>query len=213
MKTAAAALFLFLISACTYEGTVPTVSGASLADVGQKQPGRYAAVVQSGGWNMTTELKSWTCSAHDYKADLNPAWEAELKEALMSALEIVDFVAAVLTPPEIAQNGYDGVLVFTQSNAAAVATVNSGFFTGETNAETKLDMILVIQYPNGQKDQQLLSASGSATQSIFTCDGVADTVAASGGVAVQNLVRSAVVTAKLLLAQSTQRVASEPALQ
>lgn len=210
MRITLALVALLFAAGCTYQGVVPKVSGSTLADVGKKQSGHYAAVIQSGGWDMTTDMQSWTCSAHAYKADLNPAWDSEMKEALASALENVEFVGAVLTPAEIYQKGYNSLLVFTQSNASAIASVKTGFFTGETNAETKLDIIMVIQFSDGRKEQQALSASGSATDSTFTCGEVADVVAASGGVALQNLVRSVILTTKLLLAQSAQQSAFPP---
>jgi hypothetical protein len=209
MRNFAISLVLFLLCACTYAAPVPKVSGASLASVGNQQPGHYAAWVQVGGWNMTTDMKGWTCSAHTYTADINPAWEAEMKEALTTAVEKVDFVSANMAPADISAKGYDAFLILSQSNAKSTSTVNSGFFTATAVTQTQLDAILIILNANGNKQQQSIQSHGEASSDVFTCDKVEEAVANSAGVALQELVKQAIVTTKLLLAQSGQHTASQ----
>ncbi len=205
MRTAAVVTSLLFLAACTYEAPVPTVSGASLATIGAQQPGRYAALVQSGGWNMKTDLVGFTCSAHAFKADLNPAWEQEMKEALTAALKEVKFVAAVMTPSDVSNQGYNGFLVVSQSNATSKAGVTAGFWEGTATARTDLDAILVVTHANGKTEQQALAGHGVSSESSMTCEAVETAVTNSASLALQDIIKEAIVTTKLLFAQSYQR--------
>lgn len=201
-------LAMLALGACTYASPVPKVSGASLANVGNQEPGHYAAWVQIGGWNLTTDMKGWTCSAHTYQADINPVWEAEMKEALTASVEKVDFVGAMLTPAEISAKGYSGFLVFSQSNAASQSTIAQHFFSSTAVSQTDLDAILIVLDGDGKSQQQALHGHGAAESSVFTCDKVEEAVANSAGVALQDLVKQAILTAKLLLAQAKQHAST-----
>ncbi len=201
MRGAVSAFVGLVLGACTYRTEVPPVDGSALASVGARQPGHYAALVQTGGWNMTTEITGPKCSLNSYEADLNPTWDQAMRGALAAALEKVDFVSSPLPGPELAKRGYDAEIGVLQSNARIRMGIVSHYFSGEAISEASLDGILTISYPDGAHQQEAVHGQGTATQGGFTCGDVGPAVANAGASAVRDIVERATTAAKLLLAQ------------
>ena len=198
------------LTACTYQASVPTVDGSSLAAVGARQPGSFAALVQTGGWAMETQVVGFSCSANTYRADLNPSWDQAMKAAFKTALESVAFVSATLPSPELASRGYDAQLGVMQSNASSKLQVSHGFFRRSALAETRLEGILTIAYPDGTRQQETLLGQGTARARVAFCSDVGPSIEASSAGAIRDIVQRAAATAKLLLAQ---RRAATPSAQ
>jgi len=194
-----------VLGACTYRTEVPPVDGSSLAGVGAQQPGHYAALVHTGGWNMTVEITGSKCSLNTYEADLNPVWDQAMRGALSAALEKVDFVSDALPGTELVKRGYDAEIGVTQSNASIRMGVVSHFLTGEAISETSLDGILTISYPDGSLQQQPIHGQSTAKQEGFTCGDVGPAVANSGASAVRDIVERTTTATKLLLVQRSPR--------
>jgi hypothetical protein len=191
---------VLMLGACTYQAQVPIVDGTSLANVGGRQSGQYAALVQTGGWDMKTEVVGNACSAHTYQADLNGSWDQAMRSALSSALEKVDFVPSLPPADQMRERGYDAELGLTQSNASSRLTISPKFWTAAATAETKLEGILTIQYPDGTRQQEPLQGQGSTTNDVSSCGDVKP-IEQSSALAIKDLVQRAVITTKLLLAQ------------
>jgi hypothetical protein len=197
---------VLLTAACTHQSEVPTVSGASLATIGDRQQGGYVASVKTGGWSLTVDKFSIEqCGYGTFKADLDPAWHKMTKKALTSALERVDFVSDVPGPSELAANRYRASFNFTQSSAK----IREGFLVGAAGlaiAVTDIEATLVATWPDGRMQQFPLAGHGtvSADSGIF-CSHVDKVVGDSGSLAVQDLVKQAVLVIKLALAQSARQ--------
>lgn len=205
MRGAAVAFAGLALAACTYQTEVPPVDGSALAGIGARQPGHYAALVQTGGWNMTAESVGASCDLYTYQADLNPTWDQAMRGALAAAVEKVSFVSTVLSGPELAQQGYDAEIAVTQSNAASKMGIIRRFFAGATiSSETSLDGILAISYPDGTLQQQAVHGQGTATHG-GTCWDAGPVVADAGASAVRDIVERATSATKLLLAQRVRR--------
>ena len=205
MRGAVIAFVGLVLGACTYRTEVPQVDGSALASVGARQPGRYAALVQTGGWNMTAERAGLDCALSTYEADLNPTWDQAMRGALAAAVEKVDFVSTVLSSSELAQQGYDAEIAVTQSNAASKMGIIRHYFAGVTIAsETSLDGILTISYPDGTLQQQAVHGQGTATQG-GTCWDAGPAVANAGASALRDIVERTTTVTKLLLAQRVRR--------
>lgn len=198
------------VGACTYQAQVPAIDGAALPVAGTRQPGRFAALVQTGGWDMTTEIFGISCSLHTYKADLNPAWDGAMKSALTNALEKVEFVAEVLPAPELVKLGYDGQIAVTPSNASTKMGVMSRFFSADAVSETSLDGILVVSFPDGTLQQEAVRGRGVSQKGVFTCGDIPPAIGDAGALAVQDIVQRTTTTIKLLLAQKVRPGAQAP---
>jgi hypothetical protein len=190
------------LGACTYQANVPMVDGTHLGSVGSRQPGRYLVLLQSGGWDMKIQIEGLTCSAHNFKADLNVAWDQAMRSALQAALEKVDFTPEVLPAGEIAKQGYDAEIAYTQSNAVSKMRVARGFFTSTANSDSTLEGIINVTYADGHTQQEAIQGRGSASRQVtWGCGEISPAVGDAGGQAVSDIVQRAATTTKLLLAQ------------
>lgn len=209
MRGAIIAALSLLAGACTYHGQAPQVDISSTANIGARQPGHFAALVQTGGWNMTTKVVGMNCWTSSYDADLNPAWDQTMKSGLAAALEKVDFVPGVLTAQDLASKGYAAQIMVSQSNGSSQTRAISHFFGGEAVSETSLDGILVISYPDGTRQQQAIAGKGTSNQETYTCSGVEPAVVNAGATAVKDIAERTITTVKLLLAQKVHPLADK----
>jgi hypothetical protein len=199
-RRAALALVAALgVAACEHTATISTVSGAKLADIGQRQAGSYLAVVQTGGWNMSVSSTGISCGAHSFNADMNGPWAGQTTDALMAGLEKVRFTASMPKPAELMSGGYSAGIVLTQLSAATRFDATGGTAV----VTTDLEAILIVTWPDGRRQQQIIAAHETRAGSAgFACGKIGDRVSESTSYALQSLIQKAVVTIKLLLAQS-----------
>jgi hypothetical protein len=191
-----------VLSGCAYQATVPPVSGQALGEIGKRQPGKYAVSVQTGGWSLSANIKTMGCAVHSYSVDLNPTWEKAARDAMTSSFQKVDFITTLKTAEELKRDGYAGMIVLTQSNATSDIAVVPRFFVSEATAETSLDVLMVINWPDGTSNHQSFSGRGRSSRDVFGCAGPEDALGLSAGRAVRSVLREAVLTMKLLLAQN-----------
>jgi hypothetical protein len=202
MRAVALAFPALLLGACTVQLHVPPVDGVALAGTGARQPGRYAALVQTGGWNMIVE-EAGLGAVLPSKVDLNPTWEKAMREALTAALEKVDFVTNAQPSAELAKQGYDAQIAIMQSNGTSnVESFQTEAYGGPRVmvSVTSLDGILTISYPDGTVQQQAVHGLGSGQRLYWSDEAIAD----AGAAAVRHIVEQATAATKLLLAQRTQ---------
>ncbi len=103
---------------------------------------------------------------------------------------------------ELGANSYDAQIVVTQTNASSKVTILSGYWSPTASSEMIIETILVITYPDGSRQQQLIKARGVAHNSTIFCEGVAPAVGNAGSSAIRALVERITLTVKLLLAQN-----------
>ena len=190
------------LSGCAYQG-VATLrgGGAELAGGGPKVKGRYAALVQSGGWQLRTERNSPTCPGATYDVDLNAAWDKTAKEALSAALEEVDFVTSVVKPEDLKRQGYVGEIIITPTNAVNRLEVRNKFLSAEAVSDTRLDSILAINWADGTAYQEPVIGRALASSNVVGCEQPMEVVSDSAGRSVRDAIRR--------LTASVKRVASE----
>ncbi|HZH28883.1 MAG TPA: hypothetical protein VEY95_17045 [Azospirillaceae bacterium] len=195
------------LSGCVYQAQIPHLDATGAASVGGRQPGSYAALVQTGGWNIDSTVVGWNCGPHTYKADINPAWSQGMARALQASLENVAFPGRILNPADISAGGYAAFVSFTQSNATSrVTVVPRMFFGADSVSETTLEGIMVVQLPDGTREQQPIVGRGTSTKPLFSCGDAVESVGASAAAALQELLRNAATSTKLILAQRVKRV-------
>lgn len=192
---------LFLASACSHQAPVPVVDGTALAKVGPKQPGRYAAFVQTGGWALNVNNRALACSLDTFDVDINPSWEKTAKEALTSAVQKVDFVSSVKSPQELKSESYDAIIILTQSNAKSEMAILPKLFVSEAITETSIDLVMVVNWADGRMIQESVGGRGRSIRNVLGCEQAADVVGQSAGFAIRDLVKDMIVTLKLHLAQ------------
>jgi hypothetical protein len=111
-------LFLLLVSGCTItkDVTVPRVDAGEPAGT-VRLPGRYAALLQGGGWKRTLStqkagqrirpgpmglgLSVARCRGYSFNFDVNDAFEWAAKTSLTSLFERVDVIEVALTPRQV----------------------------------------------------------------------------------------------------------------
>jgi hypothetical protein len=201
MRRALALLAISCLGACTYQAHLPSIDGSGLGGVGTKQPGAYAALVQTGGWDMTTEVLGMSCWAHTYTADLNGPWDQAMKGAFTAALDKVEFVSTAIAPPALVGGGYGAQIGVIQSNASSKMQIVPKFFSADAISETKLEGILTIAYPDGTLQQEPIKGQGTASGGVFFCGDVGPAIERSSALAIRDIVERTATTTKLLLAQ------------
>jgi hypothetical protein len=188
------------LGACTYRAQVPAVDGANLGDIGGRQPGRFAALVQKDAWRMKVDVKGLACAPHTYQLDVEPSWDQAMKNALVAALGAVDFVPAI-GPPASLPIPYDAQIGVVQSDASSRVEVTPKMFGLDAVAETKLKGALTIVYPDGSFQYETIEATGWSRSSGLTCGAVSPAIGQASAQALRGIVERAAVTAKLRLAQ------------
>lgn len=189
------------LGACTYHAKIPAIDGSSIPMPGDRQPGKFAALVQTGGWDMNTEITTFRCSAHKFDADLNGPWLDAIKGSLTKGLENVDFIPTFVPASELKTKQYAAEIGVMQSNATSQVQFVAGFFSGTATSTTKLDAILTITYPNGEQKQEPVEGQGIASGDVFGCGDAADAIGQSSAAAIIDLAQKSVITTKLILAQ------------
>lgn len=197
----ASTLLAAMLGGCTFTATVPPIDGSQLTGVGRKQPGRYAAFVQTGGWDMNTQLSGLSCAAHSFQVDLNAPWQSAMAGALGAAIEQVDILPGRLSPADLRPRGYAGQIDITQLNAKSQAAVREQFLSASVLSQTELQALLVITFPGGQRAQEILTGQGVGGAPTFTCSGVPVAVGNAAGAATRDLIPKIVNAIKILLAQ------------
>jgi hypothetical protein len=188
------------LGACTYRAQVPAVDGAHLGDIGGRQPGRFAALVQKDAWRMKVDVAGLACAPHTYQLDVEPSWDQAMRNALVAALGTVDFVPAI-GPPASLPVPYDAQIGIVQSDASAHVEVAPKMFGLDAVAETKLKGALTIVYPDGSFQYETIEATGWSRSSGLTCGAVSPALGQASAQALRAIVERAAMTAKLRLAQ------------
>jgi len=187
-----AVLMALATSACTGTAQVRSVSveaGRGLPKI----PGSYAAYVQTGGWQLNAESGSFTCSFWSFDADVNASYAAAMKEGLQNSLENVRFVGAPLTASDIAAEGLDAQVVVHQGNATSQFGVQNAFFVGTAITSVSLDAIIAVVTADGLTFQQTVHGQGHASDTVFTCNVIADALGEAASDAVRDTVEEAIL--------------------
>jgi hypothetical protein len=193
LAVAAAALGL---ACCTHRVEVPPIElGEPTAP---RQPGHYAVLVQTGAWQMRTEITGVKCAFDRYTADLDEAWESATRRALSAAFDDVTFVSGVIAPPLLASFGYDAMLVITPSNASSRLRTG-GLFEIRAVAETHLEAVVTMSDREGTRQQEAVAGQGSATARAFLCSDLGPAIEQSGEAAIRHIVRNATAELTRLL--------------
>lgn len=182
---------LLLLGACSGQVAMQNVQ----VDAPQAGPipGHYAALVQSGGWQLKTEPSGWTCGAWHFNLDVNGPYEQAMRDTLAKSLEKVDFTGETYSPARLKEKGYDAQIVVYQGNANSTFGVNPGFFTGSANSEVELEVTLAVLDESGLTYQQTIKGKGTGKQDVFVCNTIGDAVGRAAQDAIKDVIKSSVL--------------------
>lgn len=186
MRTLVIAFAALITAACTSTAhvTAPRVEVPSGLEA---VPGKYAVLLQSGGWKLKTTTESWTCSAYDFDTDVDTAYQQAMTDLLSRALEDVTFTPAALSSDELTEGGYDAQVVIHQGNASSEFTVAQRFFDGLAAARVELEVILAVNANDGTRYQHTVSGDGEGSVGVFTCPKIGEAIGEAGGQAIRDL--------------------------
>lgn len=180
------------LGACSGTVQVPPVR----IDVpGHSQPvsGRYAVLVQSGGWSLETKPQGFVCSVWSFKTDANQAYETAMRDVLTRALEKVDFVPGAVSLQDLRARGYDAFIAIHQGNASSMFGIQQNFFSGTARSQVELSAILAISDDHGPYYQQTVTGKGLGMLDVMTCPSVDQSIARAASDAVAEVARTVVL--------------------
>lgn len=197
------------ISACTATATVPPANTGFIQS--DQIPGKYAALVQTGGWAINAKIEGWNCGAWDFDTDVNPTYVAAMRDGLLRGVGQVVFVDAPLDPQGMKEGGYDAQIVIMQGGADGRVGMVPGFFSATSQAEVTLNAIMAVSDANGPVIQQPLSARGTAAGNVvWGCNEAAPAVGTAAKNAVELLVKDAVLYARDGIRKKRDRAFTTP---
>ena len=181
-----AVLVLLLIGLAACSGTVKVHNFHVPSPTGlEPLSGKYAGLVQSGAWNLTTKPVGWTCSAWSYETDINAPYERAMKKLLQDSVEELVFVSETLTPEEMQAQGFDAQIFIYQTNASSTFSVATGFITATARSEVELSVVVAVTDKNGLSYQNTVTGKGHGSNMVFaTCnpgDGMNQAVSSAMG--------------------------------
>jgi len=186
------------LAACAAQVAVP-MAPAPLPGGVARVPGRYAALVQSGGWRLQGGAKGAACSIWSFEIDLNGPYDLAMRDALDRSLEQVDFVSETLTPQRLRELGYDAQVILYQGNAASDFHILQRGFTATALGEVRLASMLAVVDERGLAYQQGVTGKGGGQQGIVTCDRAADALGRAARDAIGSVVRDSIQYARAAL--------------
>ncbi len=176
----------------------PPISGAEIAQIGERQKGSFLALIKLDSPSFTIEPGSTGCAAPDYHAQLTLLWRTNLQQALNASLEDVRIVETNLPVEGLVKDGKIAGLSFTLTTARNELSLTDKLFrTGVV--KTLLQMVIDITWSDGSVKRQLVTASNSTAKTGNVCNDVA--ISDSSNAAMRDLLQQAVAHVKLLLAR------------
>jgi hypothetical protein len=195
MRTAVALLAALLVSACTGQAVVPSVTVDT--PIGLKPtPGNYAATVQSGGWDLQTKSQGMSCGAWTFDTNINPSYESAMQDVLKRSLEKVTFTSDILSPEQLKSQGYIAQVVIHQGNADSSFSISPNFFSGTVRGDITLSVILAIRDESGVAYQNTVTGRGLGSKDVFGCPAIGEAVGAAAQDAIQAIVKDIILNVR-----------------
>ena len=167
LKKSLILLTLFFIFSCSAKVEITKPIQVSVASGLKKIPGKYAAYIQTGGWQLETEATSFACSAWTFEADINQPYYNAMKKILSEIFEDITFTENILSKNEISDFGYLAQISILQTSAKA----NFDFHGTGANFIFFLNSIVSAQNNKGLVFQKNVSAEGLGQEvSNWTCN-------------------------------------------
>ena len=133
-------------------------------------PGKYLAVIQTGGWTVPLKVNSQQpslfrspCANTVLNHNFDDGWRITAERALRGALRDVTFTDTLPTPEDLRKGGYDASVIVTGMDIDDQVTYQPLLFSYEVSATVQLDAVAVITPANGNPMQVLISGAGKSS--------------------------------------------------
>ena len=157
----------FIIASCTAKVEFTKPIEINMPSSLTKIPGKYAAYVQTGGWQLETESTTFVCSAWTFEADINQPYVNAMKKTLSQIFEDITFYDKIINPKEIQDSGYLAQISILQTSAEA----KFGFHGTGANFIFFLNTIVSAQNTKGLMFQQNVNAEGLGQETkLWSCN-------------------------------------------
>lgn len=181
---------LLFVASCSTPVRV-AIPNISTPSVTEKLPGKYAIFLQRGGWQLTAEATSWTCTAQEFEVPVDQPYEHSIRKVVRETFEAVDYVDAALSPEALANGNYAGQVVIIQSGADAFFNVRNRFISYVVDSEVRVNTVTSVSLVNGTQSQFSSSGVGQGQVDLYVgCSVAGDAVSMAAQNAVQTLVNS-----------------------
>jgi hypothetical protein len=187
------------LSACTVHTEINAVEIKQPKEQ-QRIAGRYAAFIQTGGWNLTAGTGHFAGGGYNVTLDINEAFQASLKKALSQTLHSVTYTKAAIPIENLSKRGYDNQILIHQGNAEARYSAEPFGWILQIYGYTQLATTVASLDKQGKITQNDVIGYGVNTQEEVLGFKRAEAVKAASEVAMRDLVKKIVATVRKQLA-------------
>ena len=163
MKKLFSVFILIFLYSCTSKVEFTKPIEVNVASNLSKISGKYAAYVQTGGWELETEATTLVCGAWTFETDINAPYANAMKQTLSQIFEDITFYDRIINPKEIKDSGYLAQISILQTSAEA----KFGFHGTGANFIFFLNSIVSAQNTKGLMFQQNVNAEGLGQETKF----------------------------------------------
>jgi len=192
MRRIAILAAVLLLAACSTTVIPPPTVEVPMTAGSGPAPGKYAVMLQTGGWDLRIKARHTECASSTFAVDLNDVYESAMKQVLGRSLQNVEFVSGPLTPVEMVSGGYDAFIAVHQTNATAAFDIRVMVMFWAGYSDASLSSIIAFGDRGGTFFQQQANGSGTGDVGIILwCPDIDKAVAQATKSALQSLVASA----------------------
>lgn len=195
------------LAACAGVGRVPPVAIEPAAPR-TSEPGKYAAIVQSREWVLSTASGPYDCGPLGVYVDANGSYQDAMRAVLSGTLQNVTFVSNTLTPEEMKNQGFDAQIVVSQGSADA-DLVGLPLPGGTARSDVSLAVTVAVRDQHGAVAQKTVVGYGRGKGEGADCRQIVAAIGDAAQTAISTIARqSATYVAAALRDRRVARTAS-----
>lgn len=191
MRLLLLALASLILANCSMPVKVaaPTITTPYIAE---KAPGKYAIVLQSGGWQLVAESPAGGCAAHEFRVPIDAPYKASIRQVIASTFEQIEYVDTALSAEALVAGGYAGQVTIIQSGADADFYMKARFLSPYlVTSEVRVNTVTAINMVGDAQKQFASAAHGRSDAELYMdCTAIGDIVGRAAQDAIQKLVNS-----------------------
>ena len=170
LKKSIISLLLLFLTSCASTVQIQEVP-VSVPSGLKKIEGKYAGYVQTGGWQLESKAKGFTCSAWSFDVDINQVFFNSMTQLLNDSFDDIKIYTKILSTDELADKGYKAQVSILQSNASSLFNVIPGFWTVRIETTIDINTIVSAQGNTGLKFQNSVNSTGiGSNENFIGCD-------------------------------------------
>lgn len=184
MRFLGGAIFLFVVSGCSYHtevGVSPAYNVYSSYD--KPIPGRWALYVDSQKLGaLVVEVDSFGCGVHDFSMDIAAPFRKSVVETMSVLVEEIELIEAPSSMEELSGGDHLGQMVILANNFDAKIR-----FDFRANAEVELEVSIIVAGLENSLLEATVSSEGNSVESTVFCGGGANALANAAEEAIEEV--------------------------